>query len=152
MAGIVGTYSLVPRLTQYTVAFQSPSDGVSNPADSEALKIPNIRGQLSISIFQGDNPPGVSSSFGITGGFGQWPCDATRNWYGSPQGSNCSVVETSLNTFEVTTATPAIVRKYRFIFFYTTNEGPTVKQISVNLLGTNDLTVTLSKMYNIEGF
>ncbi len=152
MAGIVGAYNVVPRIETRTATFRSISDGVENPADLSPQKIANIRGQLAINITQSDNPPGVSSTFYIVGGFGQWPDDATRNWTGSPYGIHCSVVESSLNTFEVTTSAPAIARRYVFTFFYTLTEGPTVMQTSVNILGVNNLIITLSKVYNIEGF
>jgi len=152
MAGIVGAYNIVPRIDLRTVTFKSLSNGATNPVDADAQQITNIRGQLTINIIQSDNPTGVVSTFSVTGGFGAWPDDYTRNWYSSPNGIFCTVTEPALNTFEVTTSAPAVVRTYRFVFFYTLSQGPTVQKISGPDLATNDLIVLLSKNYNIEGF
>lgn len=152
MAGIVGAYNTVPRIDTRTATFKSTSDGVTNPVDTSPQQISNIRGQLTINIFQSDNPPGVFSTFSVTGGFGEWPDEYTRNWYSSPNGIFCSVVEPSLNTFEVTTSAPAVARTYRFVFFYNLSQGPTIQKIGGADLGAANLVVTLSKNFIIEGF
>lgn len=149
---IVGSYNTVPRIDTRTATFKSLSDGTSNPVDTAAQTISNIRGQLTINIFQSDNPTGVFSTFAVTGGFGAWPDDSTRNWYSSPNGVYCNVTEPVINTFQVTTSAPAVVRTYQFVFSYNLSEGPTIQRIGGALLGTNNLVVTLSKNYNIEGF
>ena len=72
-----GSYNSEPRLnTIYSNNIISPVAGV-NPVDNGYVKLPNVRGQLSISITSGDNS--YTSSFDVVGGFGEFMLDYTQN-------------------------------------------------------------------------
>lgn len=124
----------------------SPVAG-ANPVDSGYVKLPNIRGQLFVSITSGDNS--YTSSFNIIGGFGQFSTDSTQNWYPetfSPLG--CTVTMAVLNTIQIQTpVADAGGRTYFIQFFPVLGVGPQIRQTSANIIGNNTLTVVLLKRY-----
>ena len=153
MAGIVGQYNQVPRFRTIVSTKPIPSDGVTNPADTTEIPLPNVRGQVAIIIETSDAPAGVSSSFSVVGGFGEFPDVYTRNWtFVNTSNVNCTVASPFKNRLEVTTTAPAIVRTYVFDFSPVQTVPATVRQTSVTTLGANDLTVKLIKLNVVEGY
>lgn len=147
-----GQYNIMPCLKTRFVNFKSLSVAGANPIDSNYIQLPNIRGQLMITITQSDSPALVGSTFFVTGGFGQFPQESTLNWYASTQTTNCIVSESIINEIIVTTTAPAALRQFLFKFSFNQGFGCKVKQISINPLGVNDVTILLSKSFVVEGF
>jgi len=148
MAGLVGQYNQVPRL------FNQVAINKILPTTIHPVIMKNVRGQVLISIFQSDGPPGVFSSFGVTGGFGEWPDDYTRNWYFSAASTyNCSITSPAINIMDVTTMAPNFPsRTYRFIFSFNQSVPPTVQLIGGAPIGVETITVNQTKQSLIEGF
>jgi len=148
MAGLVGQYNQVPRLFNQVAVTDVPPESVALPT-----YLKNIRGQTLISIVQSDSTPGVFSSFGVTGGFGEWPDDYTRNWY-FVAGSfyNCAITNLPLptNTIDIVTTAPNTpIRKYRFVFSPNQSVPPVVQMIEGDPVL---VTFRQSKQSLIEGF
>ena len=122
----------------------SPVAGV-NPADGGYVDLPNVRGQLTVSIISGDNS--YTSTFNVTGGFGQYPNDYTMNWYPELFSAvGCTLSYPSINIIQITTpAADAGGRTYLMQFFTAFSVGPQIRQTSVNLIGNNTLTVKIFK-------
>ena len=152
MAGIVGNYNTVPRLREIvTNEVISPVLG-SNPADLGQVTLKNVRGQVQYIIISGDNL--FTSMFKVVGGFGEWPGDWSQNWYPVPRTEvNCSIRVLQENRLEITTpAADAGGRVYILNFVPLQSFGPNIRQISVNSIGNNTLTVRTSKNVGTEGY
>lgn len=151
-SGTFANYNSEPKIrTINSNNVISPVAG-ANPVDTVFVNLPNVRGQLFVSITSGDNL--FTSSFDIVGGFGEFSTDATQNWYPetfSPV--NCVVTVPLLNTIQIQTpALDAGGRTYLMNFFPIQGMGPQIKQISVNIIGNNTLTVKLIKKYISGGW
>lgn len=151
MAGIIGSYTTVPRLATLNGLKTIESDGVDNPVDLGQVSLANIRGQLFVMITASDT--GHSAFLKITGGFGEFQDSYTRNWYF--QGNTnmgCTVSTPVTNTIRITTpASDAGGRVYDLIFSPIQSIGPTIEQTSVNVLGTADLTVNMQTQTPVQG-
>lgn len=149
---IVAQYNQVPRMRTIVGKKIIYPVGGSNPADLGNVELPNVRGQVKITIISGDNS--FMSMFDITGGFGDWPGQYTQNWWPQPTSAvNCTIRTLQTNRIEVTTP-PADAggRVYIFNFFPYQSIAPTVRQNSVNIIGNNTLTVSLNKEILQQGF
>ena len=149
---VIAQYNSVPKLsTLNSNKIINPVSG-SNPVDLGTVNLPNVRGQVSISIISGDN--GFMSSFDVIGGFGEYYTQWSQNWY--PQTAselNCTVKVPQVNRMEV--ITPLIDaggRVYVLQFFPIQSYGPTIRQVSVNIIGNNTLSVRLVKRLNVQGW
>lgn len=145
ISGISGNYNNEPRInTIYSNNIISPVLG-ANPVDSGYVKLPNVRGQLSIVIISEDNS--FTSSFNIIGGFGEYSTDYTQNWY--PQTFsyiNCVVTVLMMNIIQIQTpVADAGGRTYIMQFFPVLSMGPQIRQTSLNIIGNNILTVKMIK-------
>ena len=152
MSGIIANYSTAPRLrTIVTNSIVNPVGG-SNPVDLSPVDLTNVRGQLSYEIISGDNS--YSTTFGITGGFGQFQTDPTRNFYLARDSvTGATINEVAVNRFEILTdVADAGGRRYILQFRTSQSFGPTITQTSVNTLGNNTLTVRVSKVSITQGF
>lgn len=152
MAGIVANYNVVPRLRSIvTNSVINPIGGV-NPADLAPVNLTNVRGQLGVQITSGDNS--YSTAFSVTGGFGAYSTDYTRNFYLVPNSvTGATVNEIAVNRLEILTpGADAGGRRYILQFRASQAFGPTIYQTSVNTIGNNPLTVTVSKYAITEGF
>lgn len=152
MAGLVAYYNQVPRIRDINTNFIIQPVGGSNPADLGDVKLPNVRGQVTFTIISGDNL--FTSSFRIVGGFGDFPSDATQDWYPvSRSETNCTIRVLQKNRIEVITpAADAGGRVYILEFKPVQSIGATIRQNSVNLIGDNSLTVRMVKQNIIQGF
>jgi hypothetical protein len=156
MAGIVGQYNVVPRIrTVRSIKIISPVGG-DNPVDLGFVELPNVRGQVSFTIIASDDPSGVSASFNVTGGFGEWPDDPTHDWYVDTNTIvNCIVTSPVKNRIVVTTELSAIGgtdRQYTIIFNPGNPFSPQIRQTSVAIIGNNTLTVEMVKYLVMSGF
>jgi hypothetical protein len=146
-SGIYGSYnSETPIRTLYSNNIISPIAG-ANPVDAGYVKLPNVRGQLVISITSGDNS--YTSSFNIIGGFGQFSTDPSQNWYPESLSANgCVVTVPVLNTIQIETPVADAGGRIYFIqFFPVQGVGPQIRQTSANIIGNNILTVKIVKRY-----
>ena len=152
MAGITSFYNQVPRIRNVRTNKIILPIGGSNPADLGPVILPNVRGQVSYIIISGDNS--FTSSFSVTGGFGDFPDDWTQDWYFNVSSNvNCTVRTLQKNRLEVTTpAADAGGRQYNFEFKPVQSIGPTIRQNSVNTIGNFSLTVRIQKQNIVEGF
>lgn len=151
MAGYVSFYNQLPRLRTY------PASMTFDGADISAgfVKLHNVRGQVLYTI-RGEDAGGgdvTVASFGVTGGFGDYPQYSTKNFYYNPNTAiNCSITEISVNRFRVSVIAqggqPAT--DYVFQFFYDSEQPPQVHALT-DLTGRN-ITVTLTKQNIVEGY
>lgn len=152
-SGNAAYYNSEKRLnTIYSNNVISPIAGV-NPVDGGYVDLPNIRGQLTISITSGDNS--YTSSFIVTGGFGQYPNDYTINWnLNLFSAVGCTLSYPSLNIVQINTpVADAGGRTYLMQFFTAFSVGPQIRQTSPNLIGNNILTVKIFKtIISTEGY
>lgn len=151
MAGIGSYYNQVPRFRNIVTPFIIQPVLGSNPVDSGAIRLSNIRGQVTYTITSADNS--FVSQFSVVGGIGEFPGEWSRNWYFTPGSNvNCTIAEPQINRIEITTpAGDAGGRKYVFAFVAAQSFGPTVQQTSVNTIGNNNLTVTIQKINIVAG-
>jgi hypothetical protein len=151
MAGIVNFYTSVPRVRNIITNKVILSVAGANPVDAGPVELPNVRGQLTFDVTSGN---GFNWGLEIIGGFGEFPDDWTRNFtFSVGTERNCTVDTPQLNTIEVTTpAADAGGRRYVFNFFPPTSVPGTIQQTSVNVLGVEDLTVTITKPTLLPGF
>lgn len=164
MAGIVAQYNEIPRIRQVITNKIIYPVGGSNPADVGLTPLPNIRGQVKITLIAGDDPSlgnvPASASFSVSGGFGDFPDDPTQNFHRVVNSEvNCTVAEPALNIFVITTApdvsgaglagTP---RQYRMEFSPKQSFGPQIQRTGGALLGNNTLTVRMTKQNVIQDF
>lgn len=152
VAGTLAVYNSEPKIrTIHSNNVIAPIAG-ANPADTAYVKLPNVRGQLHVEITSGDN--NYTSSYDITGGFGEFAGDYTQNWYPetfSPVG--CTVTVPFTNVIQITTpAADAGGRIYFMQFFPVQGVGPQIRQTSANIIGNNILTVKLLKRYVSNGW
>lgn len=152
IAGTLAVYNSEPKIrTLYSNNVIPPVAG-SNPVDVGYVKLPNVRGQLHVQITSGDN--NYTSSYNITGGFGEFAGDYTQNWYPetfSPVG--CVVTVLLTNTIQITTpVADAGGRIYIMQFFPVQGVSPQIRQTSANIIGNNNLTVNLIKRYVSNGW
>jgi len=143
--GTFGNYnSETPIRTIYSNNIIAPVSGV-NPVDLGYVKLPNIRGYLTITIISTDNS--YKSIFEITGGWGEYATDYTQNWY--PQTFSfvgCVVTVLFQNTIQIQTpVADAGGRTYIMQFFPVQSVGPQIKQSSINIIGNNNLIVKITK-------
>ena len=158
MAGIVGQYNSMPRIKNMaTTKIIQPSGG-TNPVDTGAVSLPNVRGQVTYTIIVDGDPIGASISFSMIGGFGEFPSDWSKNWHFKGQSNiNCSVAKINTNIYEVTGDLglfpgPPTNKVYQFIFSRAQSFSPTIEQTTLNLVGNNNLNVSMSKSLVIEGW
>lgn len=145
-AGVTAVYNYVPPIRDISTNIVISSDGVNNPADNAPYTLRNIRGKLRITITTSDNSAGISSSFVVNGGYGEWQGQQSQNFYYVRLSNvNCTITELGINRIQVDTVAPAAIRTYIFTFYPLQSVPPTVEQTSLNLLATNDLTVKIEK-------
>jgi hypothetical protein len=152
MAGLVSYYNQIPRIKTIKTNFIINPVAGSNPADVSPISITNVRGQVAFQITSGDN--NYTSSFSVTGGFGDFPQDYTQNfYYNGSSAQNCTVNQISVNIIEVITpVADAGGRRYVLEFKPVQSIGPTIQQTTLNVLGNNSLFITMTKQNIIQGF
>lgn len=152
MSGITGIYNVVPRLRAIISRTPILSSGGANPVDTTVITLPNVRGQVSVSIVASDT--GQSSTFEVVGGFGAWPGEPTLDWYYTVNTAiGCTVTTLLKNRLQIETpVTDAGGRVYVMNFSPLAGFGPNITQTSVNVLGAANLTVTLSKVVFAGGY
>lgn len=146
-------YNVQPRLSSIkATTISDPVAGI-NPIDSSYVNLQNMRGQLQLTIGQGDNPPSVTSSCFVTGGFGEYPDSPYRNWsMDTINTENCTVsAGTFPNSFLVSCQLQATPRTYEIVFSEVLSMNPLIRVINPPI-GNNSVTITLSKMRKVEGF
>lgn len=118
-----------------------------NPADTTAVELKNVRGDVTVVIEASDDPVGTSASFVIKGGYGEWPDDATWNWYVDLFSLKlCTVTMPVANTVIVATSPPLVGRNYTMVFNPRIPYAPTIIRSGGAALGLNTLTVSLDKI------
>lgn len=152
MSGVTGVYNNVPRLRALRSRKPIVPSGGANPVDTQAVDLPNIRGQVSITLVASDT--GHVAIFEVVGGFGEWPGQPTLDWYFSVGTSlGCTVTTLQKNRLQIETPVgDAGGRVYVMNFFPLAGFGPNITQTSVNILGAATLTVTLSKTLIVSGY
>ena len=151
MAALLAQTNSLPRVRSIVGTTIFPPSGGSNVVDSFQQTLKNIRGQLVIQIIASDDPTNVYCTFSVTGGFGDFQTDPTRDFYVDlSQNFNCSITTLGINNFVVNSELAALGgtnREYTFIFNPGLSFGPTVRQTSGNSIGNNTLTV---KIYSVN--
>lgn len=152
MAGVTAYYNQVPRMRELVSNKIISPDGGINPVDIGPVDLPNIRGQVTITIISGNRL--FTSMFKIVGGFGDFPSDITQDWYPVTRSEvNCTIRVVQKNLIEVITPVADTGgRIYVFAFQPNQSIGPTVHQRSVHPIGNHTLTVRLTKQNIIQGF
>ena len=151
MAGITNFFTSVPRIRTIRTNKIFPSVGGANPVDAGAQQLPNIRGQLTIT---GTSSNGYSWGLQITGGFGEFPDSPTQDFYFAVgTNMNCTVTTLQKNRIRVETeAADAGGRVYILQFYPFTAVPATIRQISVNVLAAEDLSVLIERPSLLPGF
>lgn len=154
MAALLAQTNTLPRLRTVVGTTVFPPNGGSNIIDSSQQPLKNIRGQLVVQIIASDDPINVYCTFSITGGFGDFQTDPTRNFYVDlSQNFNCDITTLGVNNFIVSSNLNTLGgtdREYTFIFNPGLGFGPTVRQTSGNIIGNNTLTVKIFSI-NVVG-
>lgn len=165
MAGITAQYNEVPKILQVVTNRIIEPEGGINPIDIGEFTLPNVRGQINITIIAGDDPTlgNISSfsSFSITGGFGEFPGDNTQNFYLADNSEkNCIVTTPAVNIFVINT-TPSIAdiapplglsRQYRLTFTPLQSYPPKIMHTGGPLIGNNTVTIKMVKQNIIQDF
>jgi len=156
MAALLAQTNSLPLLRSVVGTTIFPPDGGSNVVDSAQQPLKNIRGQLVIQIVASDDPTNLFCTFTVTGGFGDFPTDPTRNFYVDlGQNFNCSITTLGVNNFIVNSELSGMGgtdREYTFIFNPGLSFGPTVRQTSGNTIGNNTLTVKIFSVNVLGNF
>lgn len=151
MAGYVSFYNQLPRLR----TFPAPKTFDGSDISRGFVELHNVRGQVLITIRTEAVAGGdvTTASFGVTGGFGDYPQYSTKNfYYNANTAVNCSITEISVNRLRVSVipqgARPAV--DYVFQFFYATTQAPKVQSLS-SLTG-QVVKISLTKQNIVEGY
>lgn len=156
MAALLAQTNSIPRLRNIIGTTIFPPSGGSNVVDSSQQPLKNIRGQLVVQIVASDDPPNVFCTYSITGGFGEYPTNQTRDFYVDlSQNFNCDITTLGVNNIVVNSNVSSFGgtdREYTFIFNPGLSFGPTVRQTSVNTIGNNTLTVRIYSVNVIGNF
>lgn len=149
---VTASYNSNPRFRGLFSDFTIASVLGVNPADLAPVNIPNIRGQIDISIISTDN--NYTSTFAVVGGFGEFRDQYTQNFYFIENtNSGCTIINTSLNNFLITTPIgDAGGRTYALKFIPYQSFPPSIQQTSLNVLGAANLIVKTRKITIVEGF